>query len=432
MQLLRVALAVLATIAMAPVLASEPLTNDVATLLQANCSVNNLVPKRWLAAAILDQTKVRAALAERLDEEDDARVLSPAEYLLTKDVSVCGPGTSACNEDDRKAVSAAQSEADYIIGELSSSTGTKFARIGDFKTGTDYFRNPGAQISCEYSTDKTPEKNQPTSSTARALRIRSKAEDLYVSSSDDSYKALKTATLSYDQDDVTHKRTRSAVGDIGYAIPLPINSTIFRQLDIVPYFGIDDELSKSAGSKASVKANTRTFGIMADTSWVGGITNYLALSPSLISDLQHNSKLFTTTVYYQPVMDRYLNSNRELGTSPLFFQFILNGQIHHGHYTDDGDLKPTQAGDYDRLGGTVGFSILTNSKDSPFPFAWTTTKSLYRGDGRFATIGKFDSTLSFGFGPGEIFAWSISYDHGRDVDTALLQHEWKIALGIKY
>lgn len=427
MQALRVAFAILAASAVARSHAIEPLSNDVSKLLQTSCAKNNIVRKRWLAAAILDLVRVRSLLAEQLDDQQEPQVLSPAEYLLTKNPDICKPGENICSRGDRDSVGAALSEADYIVNEVSSSDGTKFAKVGDFKTGPDYFRNAGAQISCKYGLKKAAD-NTPS---PRLLRVRSKSEDLYISNDEKAYQALKPATLSYDQDNVAHKRTRSAIGVVGYAFRLPKNPIGLRE--IVPYFGIDSELSKSAGSKASTKADTRTFGIMTDAAWTSSIVNYLALNPALLSDLQHHSKLFTATVYYQPVLDNYLNSNHEiaeLGASPLFFQFVLNGQIHHGHYTDGGNLAPAESADYDRFGGTIGFSFLTNSKD--YPFAWTTTKSWYRGSGLFKTIGKFNSTLTFGFGPGGTFSWSISYDRGRDVDTTVLEREWKLSLGIKY
>lgn len=428
MQTIRVALAALSACLLPSVAASEPLSEVQIKLLQSACSTNNTIPKRWLAAAILNQQKVSPLLAEQLDQQKEPKLLSSAEYLLTQGDSICGVGKTLCSDADREAVSDVQFAANSLLSQISSSDGSKFSKVGDFTTSADYFQNPEFQITCQYSEPKAADTDTPQ---PHALRIRNKAEDLYIPNTDALYKGLKSSTLSFDQDDVAHKRSLSAIGDVGYAIPLTVNSSVVSRLNIVPYLGIDDELSKTAGSKASVKTDTRTFGVMADAVWSNSLaTGYLALSPALVSDLQHNSKLFTTTLYYQPVIDKVLNSNHEIGKSPFIFQFIVNAQIHHGHYTDDGDLSPSKSVDYDRFGGTAGFSLLTNSKD--YPFTWTTTKSWYHGNGQFATLGKFDSTLAFGFGPDGLFAWSLSYDRGRDVDTTVLQREWKIALGIKY
>lgn len=304
-----------------------------------------------------------------------------------------------------------------------------------------YFRNPEYQIACIGPGPVTAPAPASTEDAVQALlervRVRGKASDLYAPKDTAAFKAADKASLSYTQDDVKHKRVRVATGVVGFDVtlakwPQSPGGGEKGNVDVVPYLGVSSNIAKAAGSDASVTTNTRQAGLA-----FYGYTNrplpyYWTLRPQLLWDLTDKSRLLTTDVGYIPIVVDYVNSTREFTSAPgYWWQWIVQGRYAHGHYTRLGTRKREDSGDFDRIGGVVGFEL--DHASSVLPWSWTVTESYLRGwNGNPRNLSQLKSVLSISWDDKKLFGIDFTYTNGRDPDTTEKDHAWKISLGFKY
>ena len=281
----------------------------------------------------------------------------------------------------------------------------------------------------------SPEAVAKTTPTKLPIRIRGKATDLYAPQGSDAFQATDKATISYAENEVKHQHARTATGVVGVELEVsdrPMWGDKPGYVDLVPYWGIASNITKTPGTKATVPSNSRQVGAMVYGYSSGDLPYYLTLRPDYLWNLPDKSRLFTANVGYVPVVLYYINSAGELGIGKgYWFQWIVNGKFIHGRYVDRGEREPQDSRDFDRFGGEVGFQL--DHAGSPFPWSWKVGESYVHGrNGVYRNLAQLKSTFSISLDEKKMFGLDFSYTSGRDVETAEKDQSWKISLGLKY
>jgi hypothetical protein len=285
------------------------------------------------------------------------------------------------------------------------------------------------------------DKSPASSGFSSLVRIRGKADDLYIDRNRqpdgaDAFSTVDKASLSLTQDDDKGKRTRLISGVAGLAVPvgngplIPLESWDGR-MELVPFVGIASNITKVTHTDPKVDQNQRSGGVAFEgTSWSNTMGYWWSIRPQEVWDLTKDSRLFTAALLWRPLFPGRVNTTIN-PDEPVQYQFLLDFRFNHGHYMDRGELSEDASQDYDRIGGQAGFSLSGGGEN--YPWTWTTKDAwFYALSGPHKNLSQFSSVLSYTFDKAKLVGVDLTYMAGRDGITGDHDTMWKIALGFRY
>jgi len=399
------------------------------------------VDKTLLAAWALDTYGIRRSYEVAVEKRPDLMLdtsLSPSMEIL-EDEHFCKTqeapeGKFACTGDDAKVISTAHlAFRRWLDG---NDPNYNFSKL-DKDRPHNYFGDAKATIYCVAKSDSPPKKTQDgppkTESMLSHLRVRGTTDGLGYDQGDPGFKATPGASFSVNRDDVSDKTTNKIVGVLGYQLfPHSNNSMDF---EMVPYFGINRNLTSAKGKGDTVTANTRNVGIYIDFSFSNSKFDHVfTVRPDYLTDIQHHSNIESLGFVYQPFVLGWLNTNLPFSTSSESIASvmpILDLRIDTGHYNNCGTLALDKCANYTRIGSQFGVSINSNNINQPFTFTATDTRLIGMTD-RAHDIDYLKYVLSYALNKDKSVSLDFSYSDGRREDTAFEERLWGISLGVKY
>jgi hypothetical protein len=119
---------------------------------------------------------------------------------------------------------------------------------------------------------------------------------------------------------------------------------------------------------------------------------------------------------------------------PSYFgQFIFNVRSDLGYYSDRGLPQYVALNkNYERFGSQFGYAFIGNPTGLPSFSLAVTEIALYGTNGRPRDLSYFDALLQIFFDPKKLFSASLEYINGRDENTYVLTHTYKLGLSAKY
>jgi len=302
----------------------------------------------------------------------------------------------------------------------------------------EFFSDPTLQIKCIGVTDTT--KPPPPAGTFVHLRVRGSTDVLRYDQKSPEFKSVPNASLAINRDDVNNKTTIKVVGVIGYQVFNTSDTS--NSFEVVPYFGINRNVSSAARKGTTTTANTRDIGLSIDASHVtrgdkttdAYVDNVFLVRPDYLSDLQHHSHILSLNVSYTPIVTKLINFYFPIIPGKEHFASIMplfDVRLDSGHYQDCGSLQPHQCFNYTRLGSQFGFAITSDNENLPFNLSVTDTR-LAGLTKRSRDIDYLKAVLSYALNKDKSVALDLGFSDGRREDTAIEEKLWSLSLGVKY
>jgi hypothetical protein len=300
-----------------------------------------------------------------------------------------------------------------------------------------FFQDPSSVMGCVAKKDETPHPTDGSSpkpySVLAHLRVRGTTDGLQYGKNDDGFKAASGASFSVTRDDVADKTTDKAVGVVGYELVGWSDSS--KDFNLIPYFGVNRNLTSVRAKGDTVTANTRDVGAYVGFSFANTqMDNVFTLRPDYLSDLQHHDHIESVNAVYQPVVPHWLNSYVSVIPSNPDFASIMavaDLRVDEGRYNGCGVLSNAQCASYTRIGSQFGISATSNNPSQPLTFTATDTRLIGNTD-RAHDIDYLKFVLSYAINKDKNLSIDLSYSDGRREDTAMEEKLWGISIGIKY
>jgi hypothetical protein len=400
--------------------------------------VGNVVDRELLAEYLLKASNVSWQAASKAEKDAQARYLAlSVPQRLIADVELCPDPKKVkdnpCGDKDHADLTTA---FDFVSSLLMGDVpGYSRATTND---PTEYFLNTDTVIAC--AANDTP-KDEPKATAGNDYsgpspwRFRGAPDALYLRRTADAFKAADKAQVSFSDDQVQNKRTKKLIGAVGYAfMPLDSNGAV---LQIVPYLGINDNLTNVTGKATSYTANTRDAGTVISWQWPGPLigpsfTNIISIRPDFLWNNRNESRLMSLNASYIPIVGNLLNAQIVSDQQVIAIRSIFDLRLDEGHFTDMGRATPGTLADYLRLGSRFGFDF-TTMQGMPYPLDWSLTETFLHGfRGTPDDIRYFKSTLSLGLDQKKNFSLDLSYSNGRREDTGERERGWNLSFGAKY
>lgn len=387
----------------------------------------SVVDRNKLADRLLERYAVSARAALKAKPWDTSAQL--VARLLAND-QVCKDG---CNDGDDKNINAIrESVAAMLIGFWEP--GYKPDRI---VSAADFMSQPGVEIECATSAAVAEAPGAVFVAPMKFdkvipnVRVRGKADQMYIDRSQKAdFAASDKASISYSRDDVAQSNTFKSTLFVGYLIPAWQDKTMGQRGEIIPYLGVDRAVVRVAeGSSAKPSAkSTASFGALS--SWYllsrWGPMEYLGhvfnVRPDFTADHRTGARFASLNLEYIPVRTSWLNDFRRMGAdSAASFKWILSAKANAGHFADRGTVEPEKRADYSRLGGKIGFALVSDNPAVPLEFV-ATYVSMAALKGRI-NVDYRTASLSYSFDSDKYFGISLSYKNGKREDTAIKDDE---------
>jgi hypothetical protein len=409
---------------------------------EAATCVNGAADKQLLAAKLLAQAGVTPFFLNTLPAPADIRLgaLSLEQRALA-DEDLCpktagANGYPGCSDDDANAIQTAQGA---MIGLLASHAAVRpgGARVVGV---ADFFLTPDARLGCDaFPQDAAQEPGLP----ALPVRIRSNPDDLLYSQADPLFAGLTGATVSVQGDEIAGSTTETLTGYLGF--PLPLKT---RRFQVIPYAGINRvrNAGGDAAAPPSTSPNTADVGAAVSFGWTGffgaasptdtrrHLGNWVTLRPDYLRDWSDHSTLTTLNLVYTPIASDMrtfglpLNSFARVGA--MWVAPILDLRLSSGWYLDRGDV-PSNRRDFVRVGTRLGLSLAAHSKAIPLTVTVTDTL-LHALRGAPGNLHYLDAEVALPFTSDQNLAVALSFQQGRQSDTADEVRTWSIGLSAKY
>jgi hypothetical protein len=424
--------------ASAAVAHAQTLTPPMATL-----CLDGVVAKERLSRWALDISGVSRApedWIESLTAEPvpqaviRARVLSPdrfcrSEFSEAEQAGSAAPPDSACGSADAVAIGKARQAINSMLLGLEPG----FDGLPGV-TRARFFEEAGLQMHCRVSEARPV---LPTFEYSLPLRVRGSTDSLNIARGDPALASAAASALSYSEDAIKDKSTTKVTLVVGWPIALP--ASMGSEWELVPYVGMNRDLSKVDGAAASVTTDTYQYGVALNAtvrSWTqgsGAIGHRFSLRPDFMRNDEENSEVGSVSASWMPVVNGRLNDFMRLdpGRDRFFYwKPIFEVRAVYGEFLDQGSRTDEASQDFFRLGGQVGFSIVS---DNPrWPLQFTATDTFLPAIRGFEDLEYLEARLSLWLDPEKIFSVELTYGEGRRTDVEPEADGWKLSLGAKY
>jgi len=270
------------------------------------------------------------------------------------------------------------------------------------------------------------------------FRVRGSSDALLAPRDSDDYASAAAATLSLSADGTAKSTTSALLATIGY--DLHFTTATDSVFDVVPFIGVDRNISAGAGPPSASNRENVTAGVVASWShpfvvpgtFVVGSNALSATYEHLWNDID-NSRLNFLHFVDLPVVNGYLNEYRFFpccdtpvdqtwfAASPLF---DLRGDL--GFYSDAGS-NPTVNRDYQQVGSRFGIAVALRRIKSDV----TVTETYLWNDKSYRdSISLFEADWTYNVSAD--IGLTASYQNGDLEATAQRIQQWLISLSVKY
>lgn len=400
--------------------------------------VTHKVDKNRLATFLLDAAPVSRKLEDWAAAHRGENPQLGVRQRMLADDRICDGG--ACKGDDRRNLATLRQSLITILTQMEGSYRNTTGEADPAK----FFADPGNELVC---VRRNGEPANPPGSVKQAafqynlpLRVRGSADGLHFERKEPEFAIQEAASFSITDDNVGDKKTTKYALVVGW--PIINRSDSNASFSVIPYLGATRDLTKAKDKPQDVKADSQFGGLAFDwrpTTFFGAdaepITHVLTLRPEYrVSDADKDtSELFTLNLTYMPMINNRLNSFIRLMRDRddlASWRPIFEMRAVAGRFTDRGERLPEESGDFNRLGGRVGFAVISNNRR--WPFDLLVTETWLPSLGAAPDISHFQSKVSWALDPERIFTIDLTYGEGRRSDLLNREEEWKLSIGAKY
>lgn len=362
------------------------------------------------------------------------RILAPdrfcrSEYSADEQAGPGVPPAGACGSNDGVAIAKArQSINAMLLGLTPGFEGLPGVNRERF------FQSSDLQMRCR-AADFRP--SPPAFEYSLPLRIRGSTDSLNIARGDPAMASVAASSLSYAEDELKDKATTKIALVVGWPIILPAPAG--SEWELVPYVGMNRDLSKVEGAAASVTTDTYQYGVAFNAtirSWTegaGAVGHRFSLRPDVMRNDEENSEIGSVSASWMPVVNGRLNDFSPVDENRdrfLYWKPIFDLRAVYGEFLDRGTRTPEASQDFFRIGGQAGFSIVSDNPRWPLQFTVTDTwLPALRGSD---DLEYREARLSLWLDPDKIFSVELTYGEGRRTDVDPDAEGWKLSLGAKY
>ena len=168
------------------------------------------------------------------------------------------------------------------------------------------------------------------------------------------------------------------------------------------------------------------------------ITDWFSAKPQYLFNTADRSEIGSLRLIYAPwvsLRDAPINTFSTMSDQPapimasLLFDLRNDSEI----YTQRADTAKIAATDkdFDRIGSRFGLSLTTTAGYPSFTLT-VAELYLYSVVGYYRNVNQFQSTLTYNLEQNNYVGLSVSYQNGRDEDTAVASHSYTAGLTIRY
>ncbi|WHU03103.1 hypothetical protein [Sphingomonas sp. NIBR02145] len=410
---------------------------------------------QWAQAqATAEEAALAAALPPGTTAPPSARPSLAVRILL------CNAITD-CNFDGSDKLIAAQFQISDILGDKSGSfSNPRHAKIGEFYSDPSIVvecveRSPGRPVEIAGSAPPPPEFNLP-------LKLRGNTDSLMFLRGQPDFKAAEKVNVSFTDDGIASKKSVKLVGVLGWAFPLIEGAPVapaddprphppaYANLELIPYAGINHDLSRVTGQARKVTSKdwrlgavligrqSSSFGSGDKAGW--SLMHVMEMRPELLFDDVNHAQIASVNLRYMPVASEIfglpvgLNAYRRIVPSrEYFFSYrpIFDIRFNNGTFTKQGDRPDLQAQDFSRIGTQFGFAI--SHDNFRFPIDLTVTETyMHALSGYPRDLSQFRSVLSLSFDTNNYFGLDLSYVKGKREDLLAREEKWSVAFTARY
>jgi hypothetical protein len=357
--------------------------------------------------------------------------LTSAERLLISDPCATA---GACKKEDAEALTGAQ----VLIDSMLNLYAPAYVNTGGTPTARQFFEDGKATLRCGADQAGKPLEAPGATPAAKGwtpskrLRIRGSTDSLFFSNDQPQFASADKANISSSYTSGNTTRADKILAVVGYSIWDPLDSPPYG---LIPYYGINRNISRPMGKPDSVSADTMDFGILnsllLQTPGANPTTHWVTVRPDFLVNHKDGSHLATVSGIYTPIHNCPVCVNAYYQISEhLFIEPILDARSDVGHYTHPGDASGVDYRNYWRVGPRAGVSF---SSDYPFlPIDLTATDVFLQGvSGTLPHINYFKAVLSYKLVV-KFISLDVSFRNGRREDTAQPEHQWSVGLSAAY
>jgi hypothetical protein len=383
------------------------------------CGVSRTFEQTQLAAGHLTLPP-----AEERHLQSQGIQLIPAERLLVGDPCAVA---SSCSKDDAQALSGAK----VLFDAMLNFEAPAYRNVTGASTAKEFFEDKSANLVCSSDSQGKPVEapgavpgKKPNLSDR--LRIRGSTDGLFFMNTAPQFASVDKANLGSTYGSSNTTRTDKILAVVGFAVLDPTKLPLYN---LIPYVGMNRNLSRPAHKPVSVNSDTTNFGILnsfeAHTVSQTPFTQWVTIRPDFLINHKDGSHLATVSAYYTPIANCpvCLNDYRRLG--PVSLEPIIDVRSDFGHYARSGNAAATDYRNYWRIGPRAGFSV--TSENAYVPLELTVTDIFLKSvTGTLPHINYFKAVLSYKI-VGKFISIDASFSNGRREDTAQPEHQWSVA-----
>ena len=271
------------------------------------------------------------------------------------------------------------------------------------------------------------------------IRIRSKADDLWVSRDLDAFTSLQSATFGVVTDAVASKNTFDAHVAVGYALPSWQVGSGATYLDSIPYFQYDRSYVDGGGApknptdvnNIAVGSQERLVFRVADDFY-----SSITAQPVYIHSLRSDTDIAKLHLVYDPIpLVPLFAAPLPLGSSGFSATAYARSVLNISHVTHSGtDLTLANSTNFVQGGVQVGGALFDKDESSmlngiSIPIDYTYLRGF---SGAFTSVRQFTAAINYTLPKTKYVTVGISYSNGRNLDTFEAQQVYKVSLGLKY
>ena len=406
----------------------------------AQVCVDGVVDEDRLASFLLDTQGVSRApedAATRDRTGELGRILSPRQRVLA-DEAFCNTAGRCPAADVAKL-----RQARMVLISLLTTQGESFENVTGTAQPATYFSDPRASLRCrrvDGQPVEAPGAQPKKVAFSIPLRVRGAAEALNVHRDDPEFKGAEAARVNFKDDHENKKKVEEFALLVGLPILLASNSR--RDLELIPYGGINRSITEVEGQSASITADTHQFGVIFDGRWrtdMGttddprSLTHWVTFRPDYLINDFDDSRLWTFNVVYTPVVNGFVNDYIRLNRQRDDFvsvRPIFDLRAVAGSFAETGSRTPEQSEDFARLGAQLGLALTSDNPRWPLDVVVSETwlPSLRSGD----DLSYFRSKVSWALDPKRMFTIDLTYTEGRRTDISKREEGWSFGFGAKY
>ncbi len=437
---------------------------------QDDICIKEIVSKSKLAQAFLQNEKTWNSLYLANVDTGAPATNAPFQYVWRRiytDSNFCKNNPTCIAPDPDKTVGG-KPVRDTVVAEKTlqdlrnsfdfalqeqTAAGKPYAMV-DFGVGTDYFRGDDNVNKMTCVTGLPQVAKSSPSKISLPIRLRSSSDELTIDSNSSGFKNTKPAKIAYTDDYSAGKtQTVTLIGALGVPIPLsfpkPPSYLNYFTGELVPYVSANQTITKKGTTPSSYSATSYTatgmqFNSQTIFEAAPGVNHVLSAAPQYLWNAHDQSRIASVKAFYTPwtlapagapsstpEINTPFTPGGILGASTLSLTFDL--RYNQGQYTDRGDDPKTvaQHTSFSR-GGTKFGLVFSTPSDGPHLALTVSEAMLYGFSGQARHLDEFASELDYYFDSTSNLAFTVSYNDGRDEDTAEKVQLWTVGLAAKF